>query len=294
MENMLSTIDYKNDKIHWLLRIIIYVAIVLFVGFIPQVIFVVLFELLKLPYIFSEIIMQIVTIIFCFIVVVMLENSNALSRLGLRTSNFTEFRKRYILGFALGTILMLLSALPIILFFTETFKLQNPPLYFSILVSLIFFLIQGASEEILVRGLIFPVIVKESRPITAIIITSLFFSLLHFLNPNVTLLSFLNLAFAGLVFGYCVLYFDNLWEACALHTAWNFVQTNILGFPVSGLHFRDSLFQTTVVGSDFYSGGKFGVEGSIFCVVVLGLTVVVFHILCVKKGINVFGKTQSL
>ncbi len=101
----------------------------------------------------------------------------------------------------------------------------------------------------------------------------------------------MNLTLAGIMFSYTVLYFDSLWQACAIHSAWNFIQGNILGFEVSGIEV-DSLIKVKTQGSVLFTGGEFGVEGSIFSVVALIIICVILHILCESKGIRILAKTK--
>ena len=54
----------------------------------------------------------------------------------------------------------------------------------GIVGSLVAFLIQGATEEIIVRGWLFPVLSVRSRIWVGIIVTSFLFGFLHLLNPE--------------------------------------------------------------------------------------------------------------
>ncbi len=292
MEQMLNSINYRKFKMNWLLRIFIY----LIVFFIFQVVFLLPFGffgsvLSTNPTFLGKLVPHFIMIASPIITVILFEKSNIFRRFGFLKKGMI---KEYLFGYILGTVLITLCAIPIVLFFSDDFSVSKPLLLNYIFSGFIYFFIQGAGEEVMVRGMIFPVIAKESRPITALLVTSLFFGILHLANPGVTFLSFINLVLAGLMFGYCVIYFDSLWQACALHSAWNFIQGNVFGFLVSGTNSGDSLFNTTVTsGTDFFSGGQFGIEGSFFCFLVLGATVVVFHLLCVKKGIDIFGKSVN-
>ena len=59
--------------------------------------------------------------------------------------------------------------------------------------------------------------------------------------------------------------------------AWNFVQGNFYGIPVSGLNNMDTIFQTTMVeGKERMHGGAFGMEGGFAVTIVLLLGIVFF------------------
>jgi membrane protease YdiL (CAAX protease family) len=59
-------------------------------------------------------------------------------------------------------------------------------------------MIQGAAEEALARGLLLPVLGVRWGPLSAVLVSSLFFALLHLSNPHLTLISLINLALFGL------------------------------------------------------------------------------------------------
>lgn len=287
---MFESIIYKNNKIKWGIRVLAYffVAFSLLAALIILGAFIVSKFTSKIE---PVMILQCFTIIVSSVIVVKIfEKSNILDRFGLKNNKIFS---KYVLGYSLGTLFIILSALPIILFFSSSFELNNNIKYSSIVFYFLFFIIQGASEEVLVRGLIFPIIAKESRPIYALLITSSFFAILHLLNPGVTTTSVVNLFLAGMMFGYCVLLFDSLWQACALHSAWNFVQGSILGFNVSGTS-SSSIFKIVPSGSDIFTGGEFGVEGSIFSVIVLLTVVIIMHVICIKKGKKIFSKKSVI
>jgi len=58
-----------------------------------------------------------------------------------------------------------------------------------------------------------------------------------------------------------------LWLPIGIHIGWNFTQGGIFSVPVSGWT-QEGLFQGSLTGPEWLSGGQFGVEGSIVAVVV--------------------------
>ena len=62
------------------------------------------------------------------------------------------------------------------------------------------FVVQGAAEEVLVRGFLLPIFARRYSIWTSIIVSSLVFALLHLLNPNISLIAMLNLFLAGVFF----------------------------------------------------------------------------------------------
>ena len=91
-----------------------------------------------------------------------------------------------------------------------------------------------ATEEIIVRGWLFPVLSVRSRIWVGIIVTSFLFGFLHLLNPGITILSISNIILVGVFATLYVLKEDGLWGICAWHSIWNWAQYNVYGFAVSG------------------------------------------------------------
>lgn len=138
-------------------------------------------------------------------------------------------------------------------------------------------IIQGAAEEILIRGYMFQSISVKYGVYKGVLISSIVFALLHLGNNGVTSLSLINILMCGLMLVLLVLKDENLWGACGFHTAWNLFQGNIFGMNVSGNGLDASLFKTTITQPSIWNGGQFGVEGSllttVFMLIVSGILI---------------------
>jgi uncharacterized protein len=112
--------------------------------------------------------------------------------------------------------------------------------------------------------------------IMSVIIISGLFGLAHANNPNATALGVLNVTLAGIMLGIPFLATGRLGLSVGIHFAWNFVQGGILGVPVSGTEFENSVIQIHSSGPALYSGGAFGFEGGLIgtlgIVMILALT----------------------
>jgi uncharacterized protein len=124
--------------------------------------------------------------------------------------------------------------------------------------------VQGAAEEVLTRGFLLPIVAIRWGTATGVILSALAFALLHMLNPNLSVLAMFNLALFGLFACLYALREGGIWGICAAHSVWNWAQTNLFGFPVSGgLPPGSSLLELTGSGPAWLSGGAFGPEGGI-------------------------------
>lgn len=189
-----------------------------------------------------------------------------------------QWMRQYLRGALIG--FFFISIPVIVLVLTGIVKLQMQQItataIFGIVGSLIAFLIQGATEEIIVRGWLFPVISVRSRIWVGIIVTSFLFGFLHLLNPGITILSISNIILVGVFAAFYVLKDSSLWGICAWHSIWNWAQYNVYGFAVSGMTiYSTPLFKPVTNGSEVLHGGSFGIEGSIITTIMLSIASII-------------------
>ncbi|MBH8582510.1 CPBP family intramembrane glutamic endopeptidase [Thermoactinomyces sp. CICC 10735] len=187
---------------------------------------------------------------------------------------FTKERafKKYITGWMWG--FLLISSPVFLLWITgsltfEITKIHLPALLI-LLLSMITFIIQGATEEIVVRGWLFPVMAMRAPFWIAVGTSFLFFAAMHLLNDGINVISFLNISLFGLFAVGHVLNEGSLWGICAIHSVWNWAQGSVYGLAVSGQSLSFPLLHATTHGPEWFHGGPFGIEGSILTSVILG------------------------
>lgn len=210
-----------------------------------------------------------------------------LRTLGLeRTGALPKFLRGLLLGGLIFLGVVLLLALPGMLEVEDGFAGITLTAFLALLIALPGWILQGSLEEVLMRGWLMPVVGVRAKPWMGVLISSGLFAVLHLLNPNVTLLSVVNLVLAGLMFALFALWEEGLWGVCGLHAAWNWVQGG-LGFPVSGnLLNSPVLLPLAETGPDVLTGGAFGPEGGLgVTAVTLGACIVLAWLIYRKREI---------
>ena len=185
--------------------------------------------------------------------------------------------KEYFKGIIIGFLIFSLAVL--IAFITGSLKFNGFNGFSNIGIIMIFlggFLIQGMCEEVTFRGYFFVSLTNRAPIIAAIIINSVFFSVLHMLNPGVSILAVINIILFGVFASVYFMKTNSIWGVCAIHSIWNFVQGNFYGFQVSGLKTQNSLFSFTALESGkLINGGNFGMEGGLGVTIVLVIAIIV-------------------
>lgn len=190
----------------------------------------------------------------------------SMASIGFRKSGWLG---RYLKGYAIGTGMLLLCALILWLMGDLDFAFADriPVLY--ILAFFAGFVIQGMSEEVCVRGYLMVSLGNRCHMAVAIVISSVVFALLHLGNPGLTFLALLNLTLFGIFMAVYILRTDDIWGACAIHSAWNFAQGNLVGIRVSGTAQLPTVAVMQPLGEQaLFHGGDFGLEGGLIVTLV--------------------------
>lgn len=162
---------------------------------------------------------------------------------------------------------------------------SGTPFALSVLPPLAAFVCVGVAEETVFRGYglrnaaegLAGILGARSGILAAWTLTSLFFGVLHALNPNATVMSTVNIVLAGFLLGIGYVLTGQLAIPIGLHITWNFFQCNVFGFPVSGLEPVGATFLSIEqVGPPLFTGGAFGPEAGL-----LGIAAMIVGILLI-------------
>lgn len=185
----------------------------------------------------------------------------------------------YFIGVIVGVLLLAVSVFSIVL--TGNIEYQG---FFEnanilmIILSIGGFIIQGATEEILCRGIVLHAL-KEKAPLwIAIAVSTILFIIPHgsSLFEGGTIIGVIgvaNLVLISIIFSLLTIYFQSIWAACGLHSFWNAILYCILGLNLSGkAETVTAIFNMQSVSNNIWNGGAYGIEASGITTVVLALT----------------------
>jgi uncharacterized protein len=122
-------------------------------------------------------------------------------------------------------------------------------------------------EELLFRGYAFQKLWRW-RPWLALIGVSVIFAALHGANASVTPIGLLNVFLGGVTLSLAYAIYQRLWFPIGLHLGWNMMSGPFLGYEVSGYPPAESVLTVWGSGNPFLTGGRFGIEGSVWMTVV--------------------------
>lgn len=143
----------------------------------------------------------------------------------------------------------------------------------------------GVFEELVYRGVLFRVVEESLGSWISLLVSSLVFGIAHLHNENATVIGALSISVeAGLLLAGAYMVTRRLWMSIGFHFAWNFTQSGIFSGNVSGNDTGQGLIQASVQGSDWLTGGSFGLEASLVALLVGTATGVMFLILAARRG----------
>ena len=214
----------------------------------------------------------------------LIEKKN-LSEMGL-TKRFGN----YFIGAVVGVILLVLSVAAIVL--TGNMEYHGVFENVDILMILLLFggfIIQGATEEILCRGIVLHALKEKTSVWIAIAVSTVLFIIPHWSSlfdggTVYGVIGVANLVLISIIFSLLTVRFKSIWAACGLHSFWNAILYSVLGLNLSG---KDetvtAIFDMQSVGKNIWNGGEYGIEASIITAVVLALAAVLLWYMSRKR-----------
>lgn len=188
----------------------------------------------------------------------------------------------YFIGAGIGAVLVLISVISIMLIgFIEFNGIFSSANYLLIILLFGGFLIQGAYEEILCRGIVLHSLKENVSLPIAVGVSTLVFIIPHLSGvveqcSAFAVIGILNLILISIIFSLVTVRFKSLWAACGLHSIWNAVLFCILGLNLSGNDETvNAVFDIKSVGENLWNGGVYGIEESAVTSLVLAFTIII-------------------
>jgi uncharacterized protein len=184
-----------------------------------------------------------------------------------------------LLGFGLYSVCML------ILMALGNYRVDGLRDWHILLTGLATALATGVFEELLFRGGVFRLTQEWFGSWVALIVSSLVFGFVHWGAEGATLQGLASISiWAGLLLSATYLLTGRLWLGIGLHAAWNYTQGTVYSGIVSGNAPPEGFVKSTLQGSEWFTGGSFGVEASIVALGVCGTVGVLMLVRAVRLG----------
>ena len=205
-------------------------------------------------------------------------------RRGLATIGFNERGLlRFVRGYGLG--LAFLALVVVVIGAVGGYEVEGGGAFATgavgsalvpIAVLLLAFIVQGSTEEIVMRGWLMQIIASRHGLVIGLVVSSALFSLLHGGNIDLSpalAVGLLNIVLVGVFLGLYAAREGSLWGVCGWHAAWNWLLGLGFGLEVSGQVIEVEPLFVDLTARDnlpfWVTGGAFGPEASVVTSAVL-------------------------
>lgn len=194
-----------------------------------------------------------------------------------------DFLKKFILGYLIGGLLIAFIVFGYVLIggadFQEVFAKFS---WSTLLISMVFYLAQGSQEEVISRGFVLGGIAEKTNLLWGVVVSSLFFMLMHLSNAGGFTLELIDYFLIGMVWALLRVLFSNTWVAAASHGAYNFFMSDFFGLANSPKDSEGILFQTIYHSSIDYMS------------IIVSLFVLIILVILIWRKRDIFNKPLQL
>lgn len=196
----------------------------------------------------------------------------------------------YFIGIVLSIFLLTLSAAIIVA--SGNIKYQGIFGNADVLMIILLtggFMIQGAAEEMLCRGIVLHALKEKTSFLTAMIVSTILFIIPHwsslFAGEMIYgVIGVINLIFISIIFSFLTICFKSIWAACGLHSFWNAILYSVLGMNLSGNEENaTAIFNMQSVGGNIWNGNIYGIEASVATTIVLAFAAALVFVINRKR-----------
>ena len=231
-----------------------------------------------LPPEWSRLIIEIIpfiSILLSCLIMIKLVEKRSFSTLGFQSERIIN---NILIGLFIGFLWIIISIAGQYVFGTLFKGAQNTIPTATFIIYGIALLVNASSQEILFRSYIFQSIESNFNALSAIITTSILFSISHIGAIKAGVIPSLNVFGAGLVFAVAYYKTKSLWMPIVIHFTWNFSVSSILYKPITDYKGLE-LFQ--LEGSKLMAGGENGVQTTILTTLTI-IIVLILEFLIIK------------
>jgi membrane protease YdiL (CAAX protease family) len=187
------------------------------------------------------------------------------------------------LGMLIGGGLCILCVL--VLMMSGVYRINGINPVMVMLPALAMALSSGVLEELMYRGGLFRIVEESLGSWIALAVSALVFGISHYGPMEGALWGSVAITIeAGLLLAAAYMLTRRLWISIGLHMAWNFAQSGVFSGIVSGSFNQPGLFKSTLEGSDWLTGGAFGMEASVVAVGVCTAAGLLLLMLAIRRG----------
>jgi len=167
------------------------------------------------------------------------------------------------IGFAAAALVIALVVLVLLALGDYRPLAVNGSLFLQ-LYSLVIIATMAATEEVLMRGILYRITEASLGTNIALAVSGLAFGLGHLGNENVTWVSVILIALGGVLTGIAFTSSGRLWYPISMHVGWNYAQA-FFGTTLSGMEEYASygFVRSEMRGPELLTGGAFGPENSV-------------------------------
>jgi uncharacterized protein len=195
-------------------------------------------------------------------------HNTKLRELGLEWNS--SVAKETLLAFIAGAVALAMTVVPLLMMGMgrfEAVEMRAKSVQGLVMVS-------AFAEELILRGYVFQTLAYPMHLLGALVLTSGAFAALHLRNPGANEYTMANTFLAGCVLGLLLVWRRSIWVVSGAHFGWN-LMTMLLGLNVSGGTLQIVPYRIQWSAETVWTGGNYGPEGSVLCMVLLSLLLLV-------------------
>ncbi len=146
-------------------------------------------------------------------------------------------------------------------------------------------------EEFVGRGIVFGISRQALGTVWAVVISALFFGVVHAPNAGANPIGLLTCTAFGMLFAAAYMATGRLWLCIGIHFAWNFAQSQVFSSLVSGTSDGTGIIQGHLTGPDWLTGGSFGSEGSVVALALALIGFAAFMVMARARHLSAVGSS---